>query len=827
MKKLIYIIFLFPISLFAQMQVDISNNTNFSPQVLVEDTLVTGCLQAFNVVFDGNPESIGYYSNGGVIGSPSGIIISTGNVLNASQGTSDPDPTYETNHPGVAGDLLDMAQENAGTSSVQDVTILEFDFIPASDTVTFKYTFASEEFPNFNCSVYNDVFAFFVNGPGIDGPYADNAINIALVPGTDPPEAVCIASVHDNSNAGCPATNEEYYQHNDNGNADFEYNGYTIDLIATMIVQPCQIYHIKLCIANGVDHALRSAVFIEAGSFTSGAPVSIEHETAFDNLHNDIIEGCENFYVFTRLDTSASALSHPLEVGLEIAGTATLGVDITPIPEIFYIDSGSISDTLFYTAFLDNELEGIEKVLISIANGCPCGDNGENPNSGGTSYDTIYIHDNSLIDAGIINNDTIFCYRQNTQTRLETFHNLNPHVVRYEWQTGNEADTLAYLDVRPRREKTFAVKIWDVCYSQDTIDYVNFSIYPPLSISATSVDTVVCPGESAKIDIKISGGNGGPYACTETDLGMVNPSFSAYPTKNKEIFYFEAFDRCPSPKVTDSVIIRVLPLPKINILTENNVFEGCQPLTVFFKDAYQYQQNNHDFYWSFGDKNYSEIKTPNHTFEEEGEYLINLRLTSPDNCVNEGQYTINVFPNPTARFFSNPESASTLNPEFYFEDVSFDKVYSYWNFNYGKDNLKNTLSKDSNPFFEYPKKAGKYTVQLVSENDYHCTDTIYGEVVVREESTFYTANTISLNSPNEKNRYFRPIGEGVDMNDYKLIIFNRWGNKIFETSNPNILWDGKDNGGKFVSVGVYPWIVNYTDGKGTKHKESGDITVIK
>ena len=67
-------------------------------------------------------------------------------------------------------------------SSVNDIAKLEFDFVPTSDTITFRYVFGSQEYFAYENTQYNDVFGFFLSGPGIAGPYANGAINLAIVP---------------------------------------------------------------------------------------------------------------------------------------------------------------------------------------------------------------------------------------------------------------------------------------------------------------------------------------------------------------------------------------------------------------------------------------------------------------------------------------------------------------------------------------------------------------------------------------------------------------------------------------------------------------------
>jgi hypothetical protein len=105
------------------------------------------------------------------------------------------------------------------------VCAIEFDFVATGDTVRFNYVFGSDEYLGWVNSQYNDIFGFFLSGPGINGPYADNAINLAEVPDTDPQLAITISSVND-------VTNSAYYIDNPAPHDILCQNGYTTRLTA-------------------------------------------------------------------------------------------------------------------------------------------------------------------------------------------------------------------------------------------------------------------------------------------------------------------------------------------------------------------------------------------------------------------------------------------------------------------------------------------------------------------------------------------------------------------------------------------------------------------
>jgi hypothetical protein len=162
---------------FAQLMVDPSQNS----QQLVQNVLLGGGVTANNISFNGTANGsspqIGYFYGSSNIGMTTGIVMSTGNAIDA-EGPND--------LSGTSSDLLlggDATLDGlVPGQTTHDAAVLEFDFIPLSDTLSFRYVFASEEYMEWANSNFNDVFGFFISGPGISGVQ-----NIALIPGTEPP----------------------------------------------------------------------------------------------------------------------------------------------------------------------------------------------------------------------------------------------------------------------------------------------------------------------------------------------------------------------------------------------------------------------------------------------------------------------------------------------------------------------------------------------------------------------------------------------------------------------------------------------------------------
>lgn len=272
---------------------------NTEAQFVISDTLnatqlAVGIFQGVgvtisNATVDGSTalpnRSFGGYTSSGVSIIPeSGVILSTGIVSAIA------DSAFAFQSENLSSGVYDPDLEEIIDEVVQDVTVLNFDFVPDADLLLFDYVFGSEEYPEFVCS-YNDVFGFFLSGPGIAGPYLNNAVNIALLPDMITP--VAINNVNNGFNnvpddPNCPAMNPQYYYDNTNG-SDVIYDGMTTILQASAIVIPDQTYHVKLAIGNAIDSFYDSGLFLKQQSFRSIPSITLGlSETATNTIQFSI-----------------------------------------------------------------------------------------------------------------------------------------------------------------------------------------------------------------------------------------------------------------------------------------------------------------------------------------------------------------------------------------------------------------------------------------------------------------------------------------------------------------------------------------------------------
>lgn len=295
------------------------------------------------------------------LGIDSGIVLSTGQV-NGGAGFNSVIGPNTNSGPGSTtnGINFDADLSTLVSGTLADVCFLEFDFIPSGDSIQFDYIFASSEYWSFSCSIYNDVFGFFISGPGITG-----TDNIALVPGTDIPVTVN-STTGVGTGALCTAMGPgspfaQYYNDNTNGPTT-SFGGFTDVFTASATVQPCDTYHLKLAIADLHDSGFDSAVFLRAGSLSSiGISTTVTGtEGAFQN-DDHCIRGCSSAFIHVNKD---SPTEQDLQIDLQFAGNAINGLDYAQLPNHVTIPAGQSTATLEIAPLLANAPTGPREVII-------------------------------------------------------------------------------------------------------------------------------------------------------------------------------------------------------------------------------------------------------------------------------------------------------------------------------------------------------------------------------------------------------------------------------------------------------------------------------
>ncbi len=353
----LFCLFAFPLFVNAQfLQVTDVVSGPYNPTNLISNVFLGDGVQVTNVQFNGDPRAVGYFSGGTPsVGIDRGILLTTGFAVSATKNGAL--QATDLNAGGSVEPSL-KAQLPLPPPVLNDVAVYTITFIPNADTIRFRYAFASEEYPEYACSQFNDVFGFFIQGPGYPA-----FTNIARIPGTGTPGLpVTINNLHPaNSNyPNCPNLNVQYYNNNVNSNNQPVYDGFTDVFTAMAVVIPCQPYTIKLAIADVGDTAYDSGVFLEAKSFGTG---SLQVNAISPSADGTLAEGCTaGAFTFTLPNAHTTNYS----VVYNVFGTAVEGQDFQLLPSTLTIPAGQSTITVPVVALEDNIAEGLESIGISV-----------------------------------------------------------------------------------------------------------------------------------------------------------------------------------------------------------------------------------------------------------------------------------------------------------------------------------------------------------------------------------------------------------------------------------------------------------------------------
>lgn len=375
MKSKVVFLLLAVCSLNLRSQIVIDNTITLDEAIAI---MLGPGVEFSNVTISGDNNQVGSFnSENANIGINTGIILATGDVMNAEGPNDQGAASLGGGNSGATDpdlDALDGLTHN-------DACVLEFDFIATGPSMSFEYVFASEEYPEYtgagSCGDVSDVFGFFLSGPGISGPFTNNAVNIALIPGTNQ-----FVSIH-NLNAGCDGLAQpgdancnycEYYVYNGDGfTAPYntgtnyvQYDGFTVILTASYEGLECgETYHIKLALADVSDTAFDSAVFLKEGSFgVSGTFIEAVVDDPLAPVgQSTLVEGCIDGTLILR--TPSCAAEGPLVVQLEVSGLAVNGVDYSTIPSSVTLEGEDVLIPIEAILDMIND-EGTEDIQISM-----------------------------------------------------------------------------------------------------------------------------------------------------------------------------------------------------------------------------------------------------------------------------------------------------------------------------------------------------------------------------------------------------------------------------------------------------------------------------
>lgn len=777
-------------------------STAMTPTELVESVLVGDGVVVSGVTYTGHPDAIGSFNGAATnVGLTSGIILTTGTVKNEVGGLGgEQRGPFGPNDTGSSGKA--NGEPGYGPLTViagvdtENAAILEFDFVPLSDTVRFRYVFGSDEYPEFVNEGFNDAFAFFISGPGFGGTY-----NMAQIPGGG--GTVSIDNINNGATNAGPCQNCAFYIQNGTGteapfaSSDFyiQYDGFTVVMEAVAKVECGETYHLKIAIADAGDQAYDSGIFLEANSLASYAPLGMDAALTLDGFGDGVTmaEGCETTTVTVTRSHTIDALSLPVI----LSGTATEGVDFTDIPNFIAFAPGASTFTFTFDALSDGLIEGTENVLIELNYPDPCGED--------NFVDIeLFIRDVDPLTASIENVEA-YCPGEAVDLSVTVSGGLPAY--SYVWDTGETTPTIS---VSPAVTTSYSVTVNDDCIgipltvSGDVI----VPVYPPLDVSTTPDTAVLCPNTPLVLTAEPFGGEGVySYEWRVEGSLISSAAFVNVSPMVTTTYVLSVTDGCGNV-ITREIIVTVLAsVLQLEMSPDQLICPGdSADIWVIASEGL----GDYTYFWMHsGETSSSVIVYPNVTTT----YTVSVE----DACHTydvKGTTTVEIV-RPQANFEILTQDPME-NLLVAFQNTSVGGVTWDWDLGNGSFSTQNSPTSTYNPW-------GTYEITLIAYNEIGCSDTVSKIIYIKPEFYFYAPNAFTPDDGRFNNTYGVSVIGAVQ---FEFQIFNRWGELIYQTTDQYFKWNGTYNG-HLVPDDVVVYKVKITDREYKVYDFEGMITILR
>lgn len=777
----------------------LSTNGGMSPNQLVQNVLVGQGVTVSNVSYSGANGAIGSFQAPNTsLGIDEGIILTTGTINPGADGPYGPNDKPNAgldNGAGGFGPLTNLVGTNTFNAS-----ILEFDFVPKSDSVKFEYVFASEEYPEWVGDQFNDVFAFFISGPGIPG----GTKNMALIPGTTQP--VAINNVNNGPTNNGPCQNCPYYVNNGNGNNApysndpyyIQYDGFTVPLEASSAVECGETYHLIIAIADVGDAIYDSGIFLSANSLSSEQPVNVDYTMSNDPYGDGqtMAQGCTSTTV--TVTRSGDETNLPLTIPINISGSAVQGTDYSNIPSEINFGPNQTEVTFTFDALNNPGLTGTANILLEFEIQDPCGED---------NFEVIELFINPVDDVDVeIESSDILC--PGDEIELIATASGGGGGYDYLWSTG---ETGTSIFVNPESTEVFSVEVTDNCLEQTAVDQatVEVPVYDELQINATEDIEEDCPYVPFDLSVEALGGAGNyTYEWTTASGNVIsNAAVVNVVPSTTTTYYVSVTDQCGA-FISDSVTITVLSPPlTLDITAPQEICPGDSvEITVTPSGGF----GDYYYFWPHSEETTATIMvSPDETTVYE--------VVVKDDCqtfqvVAETEVVV---VSPDADF------QAVTDPPFIDLPITFQNLTNNGNIYewfFGDGNTSSSVHPNNT--FSTP---GTYPVTLIATDLKGCTDTITKQVIIEDEYYIYIPNSFTPDGDRFNNNF---EASTVNIESLTIQIFNRWGELVFASDEVDFSWDGSYNG-QTVRDGTYVWKLSYVTRSGIEEKLNGHVTALR
>jgi gliding motility-associated-like protein len=436
---------------------------------------------------------------------------------------------------------------------------------------------------------------------------------------------------------------------------------------------------------------------------------------------------------------------------------------------------------------------------VSLSDGCSLFE----PNA------TITVSLRDPLQVSIFGKDTA-CYGENvTYKGLVTGGDFANYTYKWNYGAGNSQNyTLPILFSNQK----VVVQVDDGCSPNEVRDSLYVVVRPQLNIGLPS-DLEICLGDSYEFSPSASGGISSTYQYSWNNGLGIGRNKTVKPSTNT-IYVVTLTDNCSQPVIAKSRIV-VNPLPLVVFDVSPN--PSCVGSVVNFSNQTNTGLGSR-FKWSFGDGNTSDQENVSHVYNTARMHSIKLVVTNEFDCKDSVLKIdeLEIIPSPKASFTHTPDIANYYQPDFVFTNTSTDATNYSWDFGDGG------LSAGFGASHSYAD-TGFYSVTLTAENSIGCTNVFSKIVQVEDAFKLFTPNAFSPNADN-KNDEFSIKSRGVK--EFSIMIFNRWGEILFQTSDITDSWDGTFDG-KEVQEGIYYYSVYGKDYKNEAFQEKGNLMLLR
>lgn len=395
----------------------------------------------------------------------------------------------------------------------------------------------------------------------------------------------------------------------------------------------------------------------------------------------------------------------------------------------------------------------------------------------------------------------------------------------YTYHWGHTGDVNATQVANPMVNTTYTVFAENEHGCLSPTESMDVSMYPPISGTISGWDTI-CPGYPTMVSATSAGGIGTPYdfvwSTGDTHNGSGNHSISVNPPVTTT-YTLTVSDGCESTPLVLTTNVRVAPLPVPAIDVLNPV--QCEPAQFDIVNTTDPTLSQFTYWLVNGSQQFINQDTITTSPLMAGDYDVQLVVTTYEGCVDSTTFVaaLHVDPKPKADFKYTPNPVLMFNTNVYFTNYSFNGYTYQWFFEDGMP----SQSTQTNVQVQFPDgQEGRYDIMLITTSELGCVDTMQHELVVYPEVLIYAPNSFTPDD-DEHNQTWRVFMEGIDIYDFELLIFNRWGEIVWESHDISVGWDGTFNG-RQAPTGMYTWVIRTKDLlNDAKYEYNGHLNLLR